>query len=210
MRLGYLYGKLIKKIVQGRCVISSRIDKSSIINGGCSIVHSEIGRYSAVGYQSELINCQVGSFCSIASNAYLGGAEHPLFWVSTSPVFQAVSHSGPQKRFALLPLPKAKTTIIGNDVWIGHRAIVKAGCVIGDGAVIGAGAVVTKDVPPYAIVGGVPAKVIKMRFSDAVINKLLEIRWWSFTEDQLRIIGPLMNDCEKLIQFIEENRRTFV
>ena len=103
--LGYLYGKFIKKVMQGKCIIGSRIDKTAKVNGGCSVVHSEIGRYSYLGYNSELVNCNVGSFCSIASESFIGGAEHPTGWVSTSPVFQAVSNSGPRKRFASLIFP---------------------------------------------------------------------------------------------------------
>ncbi len=201
--LRYLYGKFIKKVVQGKCIAESKIDPTAKVNGGCSIVRSLIGRYSCVGYQCDLVNCKVGGFSSIASGAFIGGAEHPIYWASTSPVFQRVSHSGPNKRFAELPLPHSKETIIGSDVWIGHCAIIKAGCRIGDGAVVGAGAVVTKDVPPYAIVGGVPARVIKMRFPEDVIEKLMKIRWWDFSEEQLKTIGPYMDDCMKLIQFVE-------
>lgn len=206
MSLSYLYGKIFKKIVQGKCIIDSRINKTAKVNGGCSVVHSEIGRYTFLGYQCELVNCKVGSFCSIAANAFIGGAEHPIQWASTSPVFQDVTHSGPKKRFARLRLPKSRTTIIGNDVWIGYRAVVKAGCVIGDGAVVAAGAVVTKDVPPYAIVGGVPAKVIKMRFPEEVIKKFLDIKWWNFSEEQLEMIGPYMDDTDKLFRLIEEHK----
>ena len=203
--LKYLYGKFIKKVVQGKCIIGSQIHKTARVNGGCSIVHSEIGRYTCLGYQCERVNCKIGSFSSIASNVYIGGAEHPIQWASTSSVFQKVPHSGPDKRFAELPLPQSKETVIGNDVWVGFRAIIKAGCRIGDGAVVGAGAVVTKDVPPYAIVGGVPAKVIRMRFSDDVIEKLMRIKWWDFSEEQLKVVGSYMDDCTRLIQFVEEN-----
>lgn len=203
--LGYYYGKFVKKVLQGKCIIGSSIDKTAKINGGCSIVSSVIGRYSCLGYHCELVNCKVGSFSSIASESFIGGAEHPIHWVSTSAVFQKISHSGPNKRFAELPLPKSKETIVGNDVWIGHNVIIKAGSRIGDGAVVGAGAVVTKDIPPYAIVGGVPAKIIGMRFPEDVVEKLLSIRWWDFSEDRLKVIGQFMNDCSRMIQFIEEN-----
>ena len=101
-------------------------------------------------------------------------------------------------------LPKLKKTIIGNDVWIGQRVVVKSGCRIGDGAVVGAGAVVTKDVPPYAIVGGVPAKVIRMRFSEDIIERLKEIKWWDYSDDRLKAIGPYMDDCLRMIQFVDE------
>ena len=203
--LGYYYGKFVKKVMQGKCIISSRIDKTAKINGGCSIVRSEIGRYSCLGYQCELVNCKIGSFSSIASGSFIGGAEHPIQWASTSAVFQKVPHSGPDKRFAELLLPQSKETVIGNDVWIGHNAIVKSGCKIGDGAVVGAGAVVTKDVPPYAIVGGVPAKVIRMRFPEDIVQRLMEIKWWDYPEEKLEAIGPYMDDCEKLIRYIDEN-----
>lgn len=208
--IGYFYGKLIKKVLQGKCITNSTIDKTSKINGGCSVIGSTVGRYSYLGYNCELINCQLGAFCSVASNVFIGGAEHPTGWVSTSPVFQSIPNSGPSERFALLSLPRGKMTIVGNDVWIGHSAIIKAGCRIGDGAVIGAGAVVTKDVPPYAIVGGVPAKVIRMRFSEDVIEQLIDLKWWNFSREQLKTIGPYMNDYSELLGFIRENNGRIV
>lgn len=85
-------------------------------------------------------------------------------------MFQNVRHSGPTKRFARLDVPKNQKTIIGNDVWIGHNVTVKQGVTIGHGAVIGSNALVTKDVPPYAIAGGVPAKIIKYRFKEDIIE----------------------------------------
>lgn len=92
-------------------------------------------------------------------------------------------------------------TIIGNDVWLGANSLVLKGVKIGDGAVIGAGAVVTKDVPPYAIVGGNPAKVIKMRFDDETIGKLMQLQWWNL---DLSIIENLpMDDIEECIRMME-------
>ena len=86
----------------------------------------------------------------------------------------------------ILTLKVQKKVIIGNDVWIGSHALILGGVKIGDGAVIGAGAVVTKDVPPYAVVGGVPARIIKYRFSQEIIDKLLEIKWWNLPENILK------------------------
>lgn len=90
---------------------------------------------------------------------------------------------------------------IGNDVWIGDNVIIKNGVKIGDGAVVGLGAVVTKDVPPYAVVAGVPAKIIKYRFSDEIISELLELEWWNLEEDVIRQIP--YDNIEKAIEFIK-------
>lgn len=95
------------------------------------------------------------------------------------------------------------TTVIGNDVWIGHSAIIKGGITIHDGAVIAAGAVVTKDVPPYAIVGGSPAKILKYRFSEEIISKLLKIKWWDWTDDEINCRLPDIMS-ENIDSFVEK------
>ena len=92
--------------------------------------------------------------------------------------------------------------VIGNDVWIGYEAVILAGVTIGDGAIIGARAVVTKDVPPYTIVGGVPAKPIRKRFSDSDISRLLELRWWDWPTEKIaaHIDAIQSGDLERLLQ----------
>ena len=185
MDLAYLYGKFFKKILRGKCVINSHIHKTARINSGATIVDSSIGRYSYTCYDDEIVNCEIGQFCSISDDVIIGGAEHPMNWVSTSPVFQNVKHSGPKKRFAKHEFEGIPRTVIGNDVWVGKRAIIKAGVNIGDGAVVGAGSVVTKDVPPYAIVAGVPAKIIRYRFDEETIAELLKVQWWNLSDGNL-------------------------
>lgn len=198
----YYYSKFFKKIIRGKCIVNSDIHNTAKINSGATIVDSTIGRYSYTCYDDEIVNCEIGQFCSISDEVVIGGAEHPIDWVSTSPVFQNVKHSGPKRKFAEFDFEGIKRTVIGNDVWIGRRAIIKAGVTVGDGAVIGSGSVVTKDVPPYAIVGGVPAKVIKYRFDESTIESLLRSEWWNLDEDTLKRYAQQIASVEEFLQHI--------
>mgnify|MGYP003206075490 CR=1 FL=1 len=204
MTLSYLYSKFFKKIIRGKCILNSKIHKTSVVYSGSSVVNSTIGRYSYVSYDCSINNCDIGQFCSLASNIVIGAAEHPISWVSTSPVFQDVKHSGPVKRFAKETLPSSKRTNIGNDVWIGTNVIIKQGVVVGDGAVIGSGAVVTKDVPPYAIVVEAPARVVKYRFDEKTIQKLLEIKWWNMTNSELTQFAKFVKNPDDFIKEVQK------
>ena len=137
----------------------------------------------------------IGSFCSIGSGAAFimaGNQGHRRDWISTFPFSwmpEIDAFGGARNGFE-----PAGDTVIGNDVWIGTEAIVMPGVKIGHGAVIGTRALVTKDVEPYAIVGGNPSKTLRMRFVEADIARLLELRWWDWSDDELKSAMPLLTD----------------
>ncbi len=162
--------------------------------------YNRIYRYSRLSYvklgkftyvtEARLGHAKVGAFCSIGPQTTIGGGgKHPTNFLSTHPVFYSTSKiSGIS--FSEKPLiVEMPTTQVGNDVWVGKSAIILDGVTIGNGAIIGAGAVVTKDVPAYAIVGGIPAKTIRFRFADAVIEALETWQWWHLPNEILRILA---------------------
>lgn len=130
---------------------------------------------------------QIGKFCSIACGAkfLFNSANHTLSSLSTYPFPIFFEKWGLEKKDVIKAWDNKGDIVIGNDVWIGYEAVILAGITIGDGAIIGTRAVVTKDVPPYTIVGGVPAKPIKKRFSEEIISALLEIQWWNWSESKI-------------------------
>jgi len=135
----------------------------------------------------------IGSFCSIGSGATFimaGNQGHRHNWISTFPFYWMPDV--PAFSRAKNGFQPAGDTVIGNDVWIGSEAVVMPGITIGDGAVIGTRAVVTRDVAPYSIVGGHPATEICKRFTEDLVDLLLELRWWEWSEDQLNAAMPLL------------------
>ena len=141
--------------------------KTSKVESGTTIINSSMDRHSFCGYDCNINYCDIGAFVSIASRVSIGGSMHPIEFVSTSPVF--LSHKDSVKtKFARHDYFNIARTKIGNDVWIGEGVFIKSGVTIGDGAVVGMGSVVTKDVPPYTIFAGNPARLIRKRFTETV------------------------------------------
>jgi acetyltransferase-like isoleucine patch superfamily enzyme len=137
-------------------------------------------------YRGGAGDLKIGNYCSITNDTviFLGG-EHKIEWVTTYP-FSAFSDKWPNAK-NIKGHPNSKgDVIIGNDVWIGHGVTILSGVTIGDGAVIGAGSVVIKDIEPYTIAGGSPARPIRKRFSDEVIRKLLKIAWWDWPVEKVQ------------------------
>lgn len=134
-----------------------------------------IGDYSYVNTNSRIENCIIGKFCSISSGVYISPIEHKYQFITTHPITDKVDSS----RFS------RKSVKIGNDVLIGLNAIILEGISIGNGAVVGAGAIVTHDIRPYEIVGGIPARHIKFRFSEEKISFLQNLAWWDWDKEKI-------------------------
>ncbi|WP_208432524.1 chloramphenicol acetyltransferase [Bartonella taylorii] len=155
-----------------------------------------VGDFSYFERNSEAIYSDIGRFCSIASHVCLNALEHPMERLSTHKITYR-----PNEYFRYMPLDSsfrerrcAKRVIVGHDVWIGHGAVIMPEVTIGHGAIIGANAVITKDVLPYTIVAGVPAKLLRMRFSNHVIQMLLEMAWWNWPLDKIYSALPDMQN----------------
>lgn len=202
MNLEYIISKILKKL-RGKALLNVIKGREVKIYSGCHIVNSTIGDYTYCSYDTTIINAQIGKFCSIAGDVTIGAAEHPTSWVSTSPVFENVKNSGTNVKFANEKLPPVKTTTIGNDVWIGTGAMIKQGVTIGNGVVVGAMAMVTKDVPPYAIVAGIPARIIRYRFDEATIKELEDTKWWELSEADLKKVGKYIKEPGKFIEALK-------
>jgi len=200
MNINYLWSKMLKKL-KGTAIQNSKIHPTSKIESGSHIVNTTMEKHSFCGYDCEIINCNIGSFCSIANNVVIGGGMHPMEWVSTSPVFYK-GRDSVKAKFSEYERPKHKLTKIGHDVWIGQYALLKQGITIGNGAVVGMGSVVTKDVEPYTVVAGNPAKVIRKRFSDEIIQSLLKSEWWKAKESDLKVFANEIQFPEKFLLMI--------
>ena len=183
---------------------NNEIDTKATIYRGVKIKGSKVGAYSYISANTDVENAEIGKFCSISDHCRIGMGGHNTNQISTSPIFteafNATKFQWTTKDANAAPMKKA---IVGNDVLVGSHALILGGVTIGDGAVVAAGAVVTKDVPPYAVVGGVPAKVIKYRFSQDIIDKLQEVKWWDWTAEKLKDnIGLFQEDGIKIDDLI--------
>lgn len=167
-----------------------------------TILHRvRVGRYSYIASNCELANCDIGRFCSIAGGVKIGLGSHPTNYAATSPVFYSRTNCLKVDWNEDASVIEFRHTVIGNDVWIGTNTIVVGGTTIGDGAVIGASAVVTKDIPPYTVVGGVPARPIRQRFPEETIARLQDSKWWNWPEDRLRARAK---DVANVAEFLKE------
>lgn len=165
----------------GAILVNSTKGNKVFISKNSFVSNSHIGAYSSIGRNSTLVHATLGRYCSISWNVTIGATQHPMNRIS--------SHAFPYVRkfgFVAQDHRFATATQVGNDVWIGANAVVMPGIKIGNGVVIGASSVVTKDVPDFAVVAGIPAKVIRYRFPEEVVVRLNKTAWWNLEPDLIR------------------------
>ena len=210
----YLLFPLYKKFKYPTCTIKSnqihpkaKVGKYVEIEKYCKIDKDvEIGDYTYINEYTRIdANTKsIGKYCSISHNVKIGMGPHPLDYVSTSPVFYS-KHRGYVKTNTYNEYKDKGYTKIGHDVFIAANSIIFAGVKIGTGAVIGAGSIVTKDIPPYALVAGSPARIIRYRFASEQIKSLLDIKWWEKDNTVLLNHYNQMSDVENFIKIMRTN-----
>lgn len=209
----FYYIREYRKCSKNNTIIKMKSStKGSIIGDFCvigynnQVVNSVLGRRTRVKTGCNIYNAKIGNFCAFAENVKLGAGIHPVNFASTNFIFYSNTKSIKTFSDDNYFLGEHNNIDVGHDVWFGANSAVIGDVKIGSGAVIAYGAVVTKDVPPYTIVGGVPAKVIRKRFSDEIIKRLLEIEWWNLSDLFFEKHFKLMHNPVELIEFYDQNK----
>jgi len=180
-------------------IFDSKIGSHVNVYHMATVSNSFIGDFTYVGGGVKIQNARIGKFCSIGPNVKIGLGIHPIDLVSTYPGFYSNKASGAYFFSHNSKIEEYKEVEVGHDVWIGNGAVILDGTNIGDGAIIAAGAVVTKDVESFSIVGGVPARVIKKRFSEEECRKLHRIEWWNWPKSRILKNSELFSDINSFL-----------
>ncbi len=204
--LHFLGMKFSKKLSKKQQMFEG-IEEGAVIHQPCvQFWDSTLGRGSYIGRNGCVSMTEIGRFCSIGPNLLCGWGIHPLHGISTSPCFYSTYKSAKMTYSKENKVEERKRITIGNDVFIGMNVTILDGVTIGNGAVIGAGAVVNHDIPPYAVAVGVPAKVVKYRFSPEIIKKLEAIKWWDWDDEKIQAVEKMFFDVESFVtQYYHEN-----
>lgn len=197
-RFKYLLAKVLKKS-RLAAITGSQVHPESKVEPGSQFYCSTMDKHSFCGYDCDIAHADIGRFVSIANDVVIGGGRHPMEWVGMSPVFYA-GRDSVKAKFSEFQRDPPKRVTIGHDVWIGRNAILMPGLDIGHGAVIGAGAVVTRNVEPYAIVAGNPARLIRHRFAPDVVARLLRAAWWDLGEAELSRHAVEIRDVDAFLK----------
>lgn len=192
-KLKFLISKGLRKFLNPPAIRDCTLADPVAIWNDSSINNTKIGRFTYVSDHTVISHTEIGAFCSIAGHCMIGAAGHPIDFASTSPVFLS-GRNAFGKHLAQVEYEPFCQTVIGNDVWIGAHTLIKPGVAIADGAIVGMGSVVTKDIGPYEIWAGNPARLIRKRFDDDTVKALQSSRWWELPEDALRSIGQHIQD----------------
>lgn len=169
-----------------------RLGRYTEVGPRTSLLETVLDDYSYVVNDCEIAYTEIGKFCSIAAMVRLNPGNHPMWRASQSHfTYRASAYfEGAEDEADFFAWRRAHKVVIGHDVWIGHGAIVLPGRCVGTGAVVAAGAIVTRDVAPYAVVAGVPARPVKQRFTAAIAQRLLALSWWDWDHDRLHAALP--------------------
>jgi acetyltransferase-like isoleucine patch superfamily enzyme len=196
-----------KKIIIGigTNIVKSHLANNTFIGPNNSFTNVEIGRYSYTNSNTKIINAKIGQFTCIGSNVTIGLGFHPTNFVSIHPSFYSNNKGfktfSDKNYFEEYPF-----VTIGNDVWIGSNVTILGNVTIGDGAIVAYGSIITKDVQPYTIVGGIPAKVLKMRFDNTTIENLQNLNWWDLDEEYFLKHYKLFHDPSTFIEFCKSQK----
>jgi acetyltransferase-like isoleucine patch superfamily enzyme len=203
-----VYLEKIVKLNPGARIIKSRLLGPTYLNRQTQVgPDAVVGRYFGMNESCYIARATAGHFCSIGARTAINPFNHPVDWLSIHEFqYHPASFDWVEEYNAIDRLPRTpdmfQTVTIGSDVWTGHNVNIMGGVSVGDGAIIGAGSVVTKDVPPFAIVAGVPASVKRLRFGEKIIERLLRVRWWDLELEDLS--GLPFREVERCLDLVEE------
>lgn len=185
---------------------ANEIEAPARLFGDVRLNRSKVGAYTSISPGALVNDASIGRYCSIGHQCEIGPTQHPTNWLTTASV--PFSNTFMQKGYHRTgpPFELTEPVTIGNDVWIGANACIMGGVTIGDGAIVGFGTIVTKDVPPYAVVAGNPARIVKQRFMDDVAEALLAFQWWQYDLNAATIGGLRLTWDQPLIA-LDELRR---